>query len=376
MKIEHIKHIMMLCLLVAVLALAGCGAEIKEKQVNTPIKVGVVLPLTGQVADLGLSAKAAIEMAVEEIHAEGGVNGRPIQLIFEDGMCDPKTASNAGNKLINADKVKYIIGGFCSAETSAFVPVSNEQHVLQISPTSSAPALSQAGPWFFRVYPSDAYQGVFGAEYAYNKMGARKAGVIYVLDDWGTGIKDTFVKRFKELGGEVVAVEGINKDDNDARTQLTKLKSAGADFIYMPTFAGNAAAVLKQRKELGWNVKVLGGDGAIDETVVKIAGDASEGFMASGVDTNPSAEVKQKFKQRTGYDFKLGSDHGYDALKILVHVMKKVGADDNDKVRRELEKTTYNGITGTIKFDENGDVVGAKYKLRVVKNGKFEMMDE
>src|SRR3989338_2266573 len=128
MKTKHIKHIIMLCLLVAVLALAGCGAEIKEKQVNTPIKVGVVLPLTGQVADLGLSVKEAIEMAVEEI---------------------------------NADKVKYIIGGFCSAETSAFVPVSNEQHVLQISPTSSAPALSQAGPWFFRVYPSDAYQGVF-----------------------------------------------------------------------------------------------------------------------------------------------------------------------------------------------------------------------
>lgn len=369
------KSAIIAIMLAVLLVVAGCGAEgavvgIQKKGDTGPIKVGVVMPLTGQIADIGIGSRESIEMAVEEIHATGGINGRALQLIIEDGGCDPKIASNAANKLINVDKVKYIIGGLCSAESTAMTALTRPAQVLQISPCSSNPALTEAGPWFFRDYPSDSYQGVFGAEYAYNTLGARKAGIIFTNDDWGVGIKNTFAQKFKELGGEVVAVEAMEKPESDARTQLTKLKSAGADFIYAPTFVDNAVVILRQKKELNFDVPVLDGDAGDDENIIKNAGNAAEGFMFTTVKVNPDSQTVAKYKQKTGHDFKLCGYHAYDTPHVLAQALRQAG-DNPDQVRQALHKISHQGLTGTISFDANGDLVGAKYDVKVVKNGKF-----
>ena len=193
---------------IVVVVLVAIGYSIKNKSGNVgsngPIKIGYIGPLTGDTSSIGTVNKAAIEIAVDEINKAGGINGQPLQVIYEDGQCNATTATNAASKLINLDKVSIIIGGLCSTETAAFGPMAMKNKVIVLSPGSSAPNLNQLGKYFFRSYPSDAFQGKFGAEYAYNEMGARKVAVLYHVSDWGTGIKNVFEVRFKELGGQIV----------------------------------------------------------------------------------------------------------------------------------------------------------------------------
>src|SRR3989344_7061766 len=222
-----------------------------------PIALGFIEPLTGDAASIGTINRAAVELAVAEVNAAGGVNGRPIEVIYEDGQCNAKAATNAASKLINVNKVRVIIGGLCSTETAAFGPGAMQAKVIVFSPGSSAPTLSQLGKYFFRNYPSDAFQGKFAAEYAYNTLGARKIAVIYHISDWGTGIKEIFEARFKELGGQIVAENGEPQIARDYRTDLSKTKAANPDYIYSPTYPEGGTALLKQAKELGIKTKFL-----------------------------------------------------------------------------------------------------------------------
>ena len=186
--------------LLAVVA-AGCASNNlkEEKKVTTePIKIGFVGPLSGDVANLGQNIRAAVEVARDEINNQGGINGRKIQVIFEDGKCDSKAATAAGNKLINLDKVKMIVGGVCSGETLAIAPMAEKNNVILISPASTNPKVTQAGDYVFRLIPSDSFQGKFAAEYMYNTLGKRSIAVLYTKNDWGVGVSNVFKKKIFE----------------------------------------------------------------------------------------------------------------------------------------------------------------------------------
>jgi branched-chain amino acid transport system substrate-binding protein len=165
---------------------------VTQQQDTTPIKIGWLGPLTGDVSSVGTADKQAGEIAVKEINDAGGINGRPLEVVYEDGFCDSKTASNAGNKLINIDKVVAIIGGFCSGETLAVAPTAEQNKVVMISPASTAPSISTAGDYIFRDVPSDSYQGKHAANFVYNTLGKRKAAVLYASVDYTQGLADVF----------------------------------------------------------------------------------------------------------------------------------------------------------------------------------------
>ena len=196
--------------IVVVVGLVWWGVS-KNSGSGNVIKIGWIGPLTGDVSSIGTVNKAAVQVAVDEVNAAGGVNGKQIQMFYEDAQCNAQLAVSAAQKLVSIDGVGIIISE-CSTETSAFGPMAMQDKVIVFSPVSSAPSLSQLGKYFFRDYPSDSFAGKFEADYAYNKLGARKVAILYHVSDYGTGLKDVFTQEFQSLGGTIVDVEGASAD--------------------------------------------------------------------------------------------------------------------------------------------------------------------
>ena len=337
-----------------------------------PVKIGFVGPLTGDAANIGQNVRAAVEISVKEVNGAGGIDGRPLEIVYEDGQCTGSVAANAANKLINVDKVPLILGGACSGETSAFTGAAEQSKTVVLSYCSSAPTISQAGDYIFRDYPSDLYQGSFGAEYIYNKLGKKNVAILYVKSDWGNGIKDVFAKRFKELGGTVVADEGYEQTSRDLRTQLTKIKAANPEVVYFLGYTEASIPGIKQAKELGLNVPLFGGDAWDDSKIWSEVGAAGEGDMYSVAYAPLNADFKAKMKAKVGNDeITICAPQAYDAVKLIAKVIGKVGTNA-EAIKNELYKTSYvGGVSASeIKFDSNGDLVGANYIVKVVRNGE------
>ncbi len=371
-------------MLICAFAMAGCAmqknieapsktAVKKEAQkITEPIKIGFIGPLTGDAANIGQNSKAATEIAVEEINAEGGINGRKIEMIYEDGECTGKAASNAANKLINIDKVPVILGGACSGETSSFTGAAEQSKTAVLSYCSSAPAITDAGDYIFRNIPSDSYQGAFAAEYLMNKLKVKRIAVLYAKNDYHVGIKEVFVKSFTKLGGEIIAEEGYEQTSRDLRTPLTKIKVANPEVLYFLGYSEASIPGLKQAKELGLNIPIIGSDSWDDSKIWEGAGDAGEGVMYSTVFAPLNEEFKNKMREKIGNDeITVCTPQAYDGIKLLAKVIEKAGTNSED-IKNELYKTVYrNGVSSEkIEFDENGDLIGANYIVKVVKNGK------
>lgn len=337
-----------------------------------PIKIGFIGPLTGDAANIGQNAKAAVEIAVAEINAAGGANGRPLAVIYEDGQCSGTEAANAANKLINIDKVPVILGGACSGETSSFAGLAEQTQTTVLSYCSSAPAITTAGDYIFRDYPSDTFQGAFAAKYIKETLKKSKVAVLYVKSDWGAGIKDVFVIEFKKLGGVVLVEEGYEQTARDLRTNLTKIKTAKPELVYFLGYTEASIPGLKQAAELKLNAPIFGGDTWDDSKIWTEAGAAGEGAMYSVVSANPSESFKTSMREKIGNDeIAVCTPTAYDGLKILAQVLAKVGLDST-AIKNELYQTVYRGGISSqeIKFDSNGDLIGANYIVKVVKDGK------
>lgn len=337
---------------------------------TSPIKIGFVGPLTGDVATLGTASKAAVGLAVKELNDAGGIDGRQVEVIYEDGKCAAASAANAGQKLIEVDKVSAIIGGLCSGETASFVGKAMENKIPTISYCSSAPSLTGSGPYFFRDYPSDAYAGVYIAEYLYN-TGARKVAILYPISDYGTGLKDSFQKKFEALGGTVTIVEGAQQTVRDYKTQLAKIKATNSDYIFAPLYTEGGIPAVKQAKDLGVTAKWITADTASDPKFLKeIPQDVEVQYVVS---KNPDLTAfKNKFTAfYGGTDLPTCTVQAYDAAKILFAAIDKAGLDP-DKLKAELHTTNYSGVSGVTKFDANGDLTGATYQVFKAKAGKAE----
>ncbi|MBI2097953.1 MAG: ABC transporter substrate-binding protein [Candidatus Vogelbacteria bacterium] len=341
---------------------------------SEPIKIGFIGPLTGDAANIGQNAKAAVEIAVAEVNAAGGVGGRPLAVIYEDGQCTGTEAANAANKLINIDKVPVILGGACSGETSSFTGLAEQTQTTVLSYCSSAPSITNAGDYIFRDYPSDTFQGAFAAQYIKEGLKKSKVAVLYVKSDWGTGIKDVFVQEFKKLGGAVLAEEGYEQTARDLRTNLTKIKSAKPELLYFLGYTEASIPGLKQAAELKLNLPIFGGDAWDDSKIWTETVSAGEGAMYSVVSAAPSESFKTSMRVKIGNDeIAVCTPTAYDGLKILAQVLTKVGPNGS-AIKNELYQTVYRGgiSSSEIRFDQNGDLVGANYIVKVVKNGKAE----
>lgn len=223
------------------------------------------------------------------------------------------------------------------------------------------------------MYPSDTFQGAYAADFVFNKLGKKKVAVVYSNTDWGTGVKSVFVEKFKSAGGEIVLDEGVNQEARDFRTILTKVKSSGAELVFVPMYNEAAIPFMKQVKESGLKIAILGGDAWAD-TKLQQQADGTLGAMYVEVKTGASDEFSNKFIALfPGEKVAVGTSQAYDATNILLNAIKSVGTANPDNLADTIRASKYNGISGYVEFDKNGDMIKADYYVKkLLENGKVE----
>lgn len=365
---QSTKWVVGIIVVVAVVAVGYFVSKGPNEPASTePIKIGLVAPMTGEAASYGEAAFGGATLAVKEINDAGGIKGRKIELVVEDDQCS-SAGANAITKLVSVSDVTAFIGPVCSASAGPGLPIAQNDKTPVILIGASAPALTKVGDYIFRNYPSDAFQGKFAAEFVYNTLGKKKTAVIFVKNDWGQGIRDVFVERYKQLGGEIVYDEGVVQDATDLRTQITKAKTANPEILYFPVYPQNGVAGLKQIKQLGLTATVVGGDAFVEKTIIELP--EAEGVLYTEGKINNPDGFQTKVKQLTGKNTNIITPYAYDAIKILARVMEKVGTNQK-AIRDELAKTVYRDSIAVpvVEFDANGDLKAADFAVKVIRGG-------
>jgi branched-chain amino acid transport system substrate-binding protein len=364
-----------LCLTVLI-AGQGCDRDgLPKTDSKQKVKIGAVLPLTGEVANYGQDTKAGVDLAVDIANHES--KKYEFEIIYEDSKGLAKEGVLATQKLVNTNKVSAIIGDNVSAPTMAIVPVTDKSRVVLLSPSASSPKLSGISKYFFRVYPSDTAEGSLMAETAYNKLHLRSVGVLYVNNDFGVGLRDVFSKEFAALGGNIAVAEGYSQEQTDFRTILTTAKDMNPDGLYLAGYYKDGGLILKQARELGFTTSMLGATTHEDPQLIAIAGNAAEGLVypySTGYDAQSQRDVVKgfigQFQNRYKRDPGLIAALGYDCTNLLVRAVEDRGASA-EAIRAYLaDVNDFPGAAGNISFDRNGDV-HKPILLKVVRNGAF-----
>ena len=351
-----------LAVLVLVLAAVACRDEAEEE---AAFKIGVMESVTGPGETYGRVAVQAKQMAVAEINAAGGINGRMLKLVVEDEKCNAKDSITAYNKLTNVDGVKIILGTSCSGAMLGAAPLAERDGVILFSGLATNPDIANAGDYIFRTALNDAQLGIDTGNELWAD-GVRRLATMTESTDYAEGVRRSTVEQFTKLGGEVVGEERYASDTTDFRSQLTKLIGANPDAIHVAAqseFAGGT--IVKQLRELEYEGQLYSEVVPVGKTALDIAGAAATGLKAVTADLNPSnvkaTEVLASFKELYGYvtlAWFLGS--AYDDVYIAAECLKKTGDDqDADGFRDCMYELTWSGSIGeNYSFDENGEVVG------------------
>jgi branched-chain amino acid transport system substrate-binding protein len=346
------------------------------------IKIGGVAPLTGHVATFGISTKNAAMIAFDEINSTGGVNlgGTKylINYIVEDDQGTPEVAANAFRKLLDQDEVVAIIGSVTSNCTLAGVPIAQEAGIPVISPTSTAEQVTLTGDYIFRACFLDPFQGAVVATFSYNDLNARKGAVIFDnANDYTKGLAEAFKKNFEKLGGEVVAYEAYTDESKtvDFSAQLTNIKAANPDVIFLDAYYAAAALMAKQARALGITAHFVGADGWDSAQFTKLGGDAVEGghFCNHYSPEDPRPIVQgfvKKYSEIYGETPDSLATLAYDAALIMIDSLERAGSTDGASIRDAIVATNLECVSGQITFDENGDPI-KKAAIIKVENGKF-----
>ncbi len=357
-----LRHRVVATVLLAVLTLAvvGCGEEEKG-----PFRIGVMESVTGAGETYGTVAVQSKQLAVDEINAAGGINGRMLELIVEDSKCNAQDAITAYNKLTDVDGVKIILGTSCSGAMLGAAPLAEKEGVVMFSGLATNPDIAEAGDYIFRTSLSDATVGVDTGNVLWAD-GIRNLATINESTDYAEGVRRTTTAQFEKLGGQIVAAESYPTDTTDFRTQLSKLLNANPDAVHVASQAeASGGTILKQLRELGYDGPIYADVVPIGTTALEIAGEAATGVKAITPDLDPAnakaQEVLAAFKEKYDYvtlPWFLGS--AYDNIYITAECLKKTGDDqDADGFRDCLYDITWSGTIGdNYSFDEKGEVVG------------------
>jgi ABC-type branched-chain amino acid transport systems, periplasmic component len=354
------------------IVISGC-----DKKEAAMIKIGAILPLTGEAAKYGQSAKNAIDLAVEEINNTGGINGKKVKIAFEDDQADPKIGVAVLQKLISVDRVTVAIGAMASSVTLAIAPIADKKHIILMSPASTAAAVTNAGDYIFRVCASDMLEGKAMVDFLAQDKKFKRFGMIYIQNEYGVGLKDVFVNRLKELGEALILSEAFQPNETDFRSQIQKLKNANLDGIYVVGYK-EQAIFFRQAKEYGLRVPFFATTMVEDPDLLEKAGaSAMEGIVYTyrSYDPESSKDYVQQFVNKFKMKYNAIPDFyagvGYDAARVVFDVISKVGVNANDVKNALYQVKEFPGVTGSITFDENGDVI-QPMRMKVIRNGKFQ----
>lgn len=353
----------------------------KESKELPAVRIGFIGPLSGEVSNLGADGRAGVELAVNEINNAGGVNGRMVEVIYEDGKCNGKDAATAATKLIDIDKVPFIVGGLCSGETLAAAPIAEQAQVALISYASSSPDISKSGDYVFRTWPSDAGQGsAIAAEML--KRGHHKVAVIYANTDYSAALANVFKENFEGSGGVITSWEAYDQEAKDFRTQVVKARASQPNAIYLVSYPRDGALLIRQIRELKMTLPLYGSETLGSKDVVESAGKENiEGLVYATPKFDPAWIKAQDFltkgKAFRGGDFTIpavGAD-AYDAVYLIAEALsQRPEQEPTGAIVKDFLYTVENwdGAGGRLTIDENGDAL-KDFQIMYVHEGDFRV---
>jgi branched-chain amino acid transport system substrate-binding protein len=356
--------------------LAGCARR------DATIRIGEFASLTGKEAAFGQSSHKGTALACEEVNAAGGVLGRPIELITEDNQSKAGESATIVKKLISRDKVVALLGEVASMRSLEAAPVAQQARIPMVSPSSTNPKVTEIGSYIFRVCFIDPFQGVAMAKFARNTLKVRRVALLTsVSSAYSVGLAKYFKERFVQDGGTIVVEQKYSEGDKDFKAQLTAIKAAGVDGIFVPGYYTEAALICKQAQDLGVKLPLFGGDGWEAPQLVEIGGSAVEGTYYS---THYSPENKspavvefvEKFKRRWNNEVPDAmAALGYDAALVLFDAIKRAGTTESAKLRDALAATQdFAGVTGITSLDAQRNASKSAVVL-AVQGGQFKFVE-
>ncbi|MEJ1972413.1 MAG: ABC transporter substrate-binding protein [Lacunisphaera sp.] len=356
------------------LALLSLGAVMRAAE---PIKVGEYASLTGKEAGFGQTSHHGVVMAIEEINAAGGVLGRPLELAYEDNQTKAGESATAAKKLISRDKVIALIGEVSSGRSLEAAPIAQQAKIPMIAPAATNPKVTQTGNYIFRVCFIDPFQGTVMAKFAKDDLKAKKVAILSsVSNAYSLGLAKFFKETFTANGGEVAAEKNFSEGDKDFRAQLTAVKAAGVDAVFVPGYYTEAALIVRQARDLGLTVPFFGGDGWEDEQLLKIGGEALNGCYYSthfSAENTDSVVVNFAKKYKARWDGEVPgafSALGYDAVYVLADAIKRAGGTEGPKLRDALAATrNFSGVSGVTTIDQDRNASKAA-TIIALKDGK------
>jgi branched-chain amino acid transport system substrate-binding protein len=365
---ERLSAIVVVTMVVGLLV-ASCGPA-KPKM----YKVGLINHLTGDAAVYGQSMKKGTEVALDEINAAGGINGVSVEVIYEDDRLSAADARTAFLKLVETDKVPVIMGSGSSTVSLALCPLAQERKVVQISSISTAPSLMECGEYFFSLMASDTAQGPEWVK-VLEHLEKKEAAVMYINNDYGIGVKDTFVAEMERKGYKVLIAQSFELGGTDFRTEILKVKEVNPEVTFIVDHVKEAAIVFKQALELGFETQWVTDVSIVSKEVPELAGkEATEGVLGLRAGSMEIPEYKKfaaAFEKKHGEPPTIWADFAYDTMMMVAKAIEKGGytADGVKKALFEVGKT-YVGPSGAKKLNEYGIVYGV-YDWMTVKNGEW-----
>jgi len=369
--------------IIVVVALAIVLVVTQTKREPGEIKIGVIGPFSGPASMWGEQLRKGIELALNEINtSERG----KIHLIYEDSEADPKKAVFALQKLISVDKVQVVIGPLSSTEVLATAPIAERAKVVLLTPTAPHKDITNAGDYIFRTYPSDEKRSIMLADYTSNELHASRVGIIYRGDEFGLAVKDEYIQRLKSLGfnESSIIAESYEPGTSDFRTVISKIKKINPQVVLIVGHSKELGFIVKQAYEMDFKPQFLSTADFENPEVLKIAGKAADGVIYGSIvfNTQSSNPIVKSFRERYQKFFNTAEEPGivtalsYDAFKVIYHAIMQASDSRSDNIKQVLYKIKeFPGVTGNITFDESGDVTKT-WGLKVVKNGKFEILTE
>jgi branched-chain amino acid transport system substrate-binding protein len=347
---------------------------------DATIHIALTAPITGDYAEYGGNFKHSVEMAIEEINANGGVLNKKFKLSVGDSKGDPKESALLAQKWTSNSKILAQIGDFTSTCCMAGQPIYNRAGMIQLSPTASHTKFASGSKWSFSAYGTQYWEQPVMAALAVEKLGLKKIAMLYINNDWGLDTQKSFKENFEKLGGKIIAIESYFQGEIDFNAVLTKLKQSGADALFLATMYNDGALISKQREKMGWDLQVIGASALYSPKLIELGGSAVNGiysnvsFFAKDLDPRIHAYVST-FEKNFGNTPNFAAALAYDCVYLLADAINRAGTLDRKAVREALANTKdFKGLAGSITFTADGDAIKT-YKPVQVVNGAFQLVN-
>lgn len=369
-------------LLTATLVSGACQSGCNKGPGPEKIRIGLLMPMTGDTANFGISSSNAIRMAADEVNKSGGINGKQIELLLQDDRSDPTEAANIATRFVSQDGVHAIIGEVGSSRTLAAAPIAQHAKIPMLTPSSTNPDVTRKGNYIFRSCFIDTVQGPAMAQFATKSLNARRAALmIDRRNDYSTGLEKPITDVYTRLGGQIVITQSYQAGDQDFNAQITSIKGANPEVIFVPGYYGDVGLIAKQARDKGLTAPLVGGDGWDSPSLYQIGGSALDGSYFtnhySPNDTDPRVQIFVKdYRSRYGTVPDALAATGYDAALIMFDAIKRANSLNGTAIRDALAATRdFPGVTGAVTFNENRDAVKPIMMIKIEPGGRFVVQE-